>query len=96
MLWQARNKEAIPILVHSQLRNICKKERIKLFLTSLSRYFVMLVFVSFLAMPAISTKPQDAEVTEMGEVTFNCNSPSEPATAVMYEWFYANTSGRLF
>ena len=56
----------------------------------------MLVLILFLAMPVISTKPQDAEVTEMGEVTFNCNSPSEPANAVMYEWFYANTSGRLF
>ena len=56
----------------------------------------MLVLILFLAMPVISTKPQDAEVTEMGDVTFNCNSPSEPPNLVTYKWFYTNTSGRLF
>ena len=56
----------------------------------------MLVFILFLAMPAISTKPQDTEVTEMGDVIFNCNSPSEPANLLTYKWFYTDTSGRLF
>ena len=69
-----------------------------MFFTSLSfcsRYFVMLVFILFLAMPAISTKPQNMETTEMDDVTFTCNSVGEPA--VTYEWFYTSTSsGRLF
>ena len=56
----------------------------------------MLVLILFLAMPTISTKPQDVEATEMSDVTFNCKSAGEPANLVTYKWFYTNTSGRLF
>ena len=57
----------------------------------------MLVVILFLAMPTmpmINTNLQDMTATEMDEVVFNCNSAGEPA--VTYEWFYTNTSGRLF
>ena len=45
-------------------------------------------------MPTINSPPEDVDATDMEEVTFNCNSASEPA--VTYEWFFTNTSGKLF
>ena len=55
---------------------------------------MLILILLYVAMPTINSAPEDVDATDMEEVIFNCNSDGQPE--VTYEWFFTNTSGKLF